>query len=105
MSDGVSTDALVGLSIATAVPGLWCVFCPPVLDAGAHRKVPQVGNVVIGDDVEASLNRFFEILIKTHVEAGSSSRISGWSFSATEAAIAISSLARFSDFPKTWATL
>ena len=36
MSDGVSTDALVGLSIATAVPGLWCVFCPPVLDAGAH---------------------------------------------------------------------
>ena len=27
-----------------------------VLDAGAHRKVPQVGNVVIGDDVEIGAN-------------------------------------------------
>ena len=27
-----------------------------VLDAGAHRKVPQVGNVIIGDDVELGAN-------------------------------------------------
>jgi UDP-3-O-[3-hydroxymyristoyl] glucosamine N-acyltransferase len=27
-----------------------------VFDAGAHRKVPQVGNVVIGDDVEIGAN-------------------------------------------------
>jgi UDP-3-O-[3-hydroxymyristoyl] glucosamine N-acyltransferase len=27
-----------------------------VLDAGAHRKIPQVGNVVIGDDVEIGAN-------------------------------------------------
>ena len=27
-----------------------------VLDAGVHRKVPQVGNVVIGDDVEIGAN-------------------------------------------------
>lgn len=27
-----------------------------VLDAGAHRKVPQVGNVIIGDDVEIGAN-------------------------------------------------
>jgi outer membrane protein TolC len=27
-----------------------------VLDAGVHRKVPQVGNVVIGDDVELGAN-------------------------------------------------
>ena len=27
-----------------------------VLDAGAHRKVPQIGNVVIGDDVELGAN-------------------------------------------------
>ena len=27
-----------------------------VLDAGAHRKVPQVGNVVVGDDVELGAN-------------------------------------------------
>lgn len=27
-----------------------------VLDAGTHRKVPQVGNVVIGDDVEIGAN-------------------------------------------------
>lgn len=27
-----------------------------VLDAGAHRKVPQVGNVVISDDVEVGAN-------------------------------------------------
>ncbi len=27
-----------------------------VLDAGAHRKVPQIGNVVIGDDVEIGAN-------------------------------------------------
>lgn len=27
-----------------------------VLDAGAHRKVPQIGNVVVGDDVEIGAN-------------------------------------------------
>ena len=27
-----------------------------VLDAGAHRKVPQVGNVIVGDDVEIGAN-------------------------------------------------
>lgn len=27
-----------------------------VLDAGAHRKVPQVGNVLVGDDVEIGAN-------------------------------------------------
>jgi UDP-3-O-[3-hydroxymyristoyl] glucosamine N-acyltransferase len=27
-----------------------------VLDAGAHRKVPQIGNVVLGDDVEIGAN-------------------------------------------------
>ena len=27
-----------------------------VLDAGVHRKVPQIGNVVIGDDVEIGAN-------------------------------------------------
>jgi len=27
-----------------------------VLDAGSHRKVPQVGNVIIGDDVELGAN-------------------------------------------------
>lgn len=27
-----------------------------VLDAGVHRKVPQVGNVIIGDDVEIGAN-------------------------------------------------
>lgn len=27
-----------------------------VLDAGAHRKVPQIGNVIIGDDVEIGAN-------------------------------------------------
>ena len=27
-----------------------------VLDAGAHRKVPQIGNVIVGDDVEIGAN-------------------------------------------------
>ena len=27
-----------------------------VLDAGAHRKVPQIGNVILGDDVEIGAN-------------------------------------------------
>jgi UDP-3-O-[3-hydroxymyristoyl] glucosamine N-acyltransferase len=27
-----------------------------VLDAGVHRKIPQVGNVIIGDDVEIGAN-------------------------------------------------
>ena len=27
-----------------------------VLDAGSHRKVPQIGNVIIGDDVEIGAN-------------------------------------------------
>jgi UDP-3-O-[3-hydroxymyristoyl] glucosamine N-acyltransferase len=27
-----------------------------VLDAGAHRKIPQIGNVIIGDDVEIGSN-------------------------------------------------
>ena len=36
MSDGPSTEAMIGLSIATAVPGVWSVFCPPVLDQGPY---------------------------------------------------------------------
>ena len=27
-----------------------------VLDSGFHRKIPQVGNVIIGDDVEIGAN-------------------------------------------------
>ncbi len=27
-----------------------------VLDEGVHRKVPQIGNVIIGDDVEIGAN-------------------------------------------------
>lgn len=36
MSDGPSTEAVIGLSIGTAIPGLWAVLCPPVLDQSAH---------------------------------------------------------------------
>ena len=36
MSDGPSTEAVIGLSIGTAIPGLWCLFCPPVLDTGQY---------------------------------------------------------------------
>lgn len=36
MSDGPSTEAVIGLSIGTAIPGIWCLFCPPVLDTGQY---------------------------------------------------------------------
>ena len=36
MSDGPSTEAVIGLSIATAVPGVWSFFCPPVLDQSPY---------------------------------------------------------------------
>lgn len=32
MSDGPTPDAMIALSVATAVPGLWSFLCPPVLD-------------------------------------------------------------------------
>lgn len=36
MSDGPSQDALVALSIGTAIPGLWGFFCPGPTEQGQH---------------------------------------------------------------------
>lgn len=34
--DGPSPDAMIALSIGTAVPGVWGFFCPSPLDQGDH---------------------------------------------------------------------
>ena len=38
MSDGPSPDAMVALSIGTAIPGLWGFFCPGPLDQDSHDE-------------------------------------------------------------------
>ena len=50
MSDGPSTEAMIGLSIATAVPGVWSFFCPAVLDQG-----PYADDVVRLQQVKAAV--------------------------------------------------
>ena len=37
MSDGPSTEAIIGLSIATGVPGLWSLFVPSVMDQAPYN--------------------------------------------------------------------